>query len=38
LPPDYGCWSNPHPLFIRWRDNGIWEKLLERLVDNPDFQ
>ena len=29
LPPDYGGWSNTHRRFIRWRDKGIWEKLLE---------
>lgn len=38
LPPDYGCWSNTHRRFIRWRDKGIWEKLLEKLVDSPDFE
>lgn len=38
LPPDYGCWSNTHRRFIRWRNKGIWEKLLEKLVDSPDFE
>lgn len=38
LPPDYGNWSNVHRRFIRWRDAGIWEKLLEQLVDSPDFE
>jgi transposase len=38
LPPDYGHWSNTHRRFIRWRDAGIWEKLLEQLVDSPDFE
>ena len=33
LPPDYGNWSNTHRRFIRWRNKGIWEKLLEILVD-----
>ena len=36
LPPDYGCWSNTHRRFIRWRDKGIWEQLMERLIDEPD--
>ncbi len=31
LPPDYGHWSNTHRRFIRWRDKGVWEKLLEIL-------
>ena len=38
LPPDYGHWSNTHRRFIRWRDKGIWEKLLEDLIDNPDYE
>ncbi len=38
LPPDYGHWSNTHRRFIRWRNAGIWEKLLEQLVDAPDFE
>jgi transposase len=38
LPPDYGDWSNTHRRFIRWRDKGIWEKLLEQLVVDPDFE
>ena len=24
--------------FRRWRDKGIWEKLLEILVEEPDFE
>ena len=38
LPPDYGGWSNTHRRFIRWRNSGIWEKLLEQLLDSPDFE
>jgi len=38
LPPDYGDWSNTHRCFIRWRDKGIWEKLLEVLIDDPDYE
>jgi transposase len=38
LPPDYGGWSNTHRRFIRWRDKGIWEKLLEQLVEQPDYE
>jgi len=36
LPPDLGGWSNTHRRFIRWRDAGIWEKLLNILIDDPD--
>lgn len=38
LPPDYDGWSNAHRRFIRWRDKGVWEKLLEILIDEPDDQ
>ena len=38
LPSEYGGWSNTHRRFIRWRDKGIWEKLLEVLIDEPDHE
>ena len=38
LPPDYGDWKNTHRRFCRWRDKGIWESLLEKLVVEPDFE
>jgi transposase len=38
LPPDYGNWNTVQRRFCRWRDKGIWETLLESLVDNPDFE
>jgi len=38
LPPDYGDWKNTHRRFCRWRDNGTWEGLLERLIDAPDYE
>ena len=38
LPPDLGDWKNTHRRFCRWRDKGIWERLLERLIDEPDLE
>ena len=38
LPPDYGDWKNTHRRFCRWRDRGEWERLLEILVNDPDFE
>lgn len=38
LPPDYGDWKNTHRRFCRWRDKGVWEGLLETLIDEPDFE
>ncbi|MBS4164404.1 Uncharacterized protein y4sN [Candidatus Protochlamydia amoebophila] len=36
LPPDDGGWSNTYRQFIRWRNQRIWERLLEVLIDDPD--
>lgn len=38
LPPDYGDWKNTHRRFCRWRDKGLWEKLLEILIEDPDYE
>ena len=38
LPPDYGDWNNTNRRFFRWRDKGIWEGLLEILIDDPDYE
>lgn len=38
LPPEYGGWSNTHRRFIRWRDAGVWERLLEACIDEPDME
>jgi len=38
LPPEFGGWSNVHRRFIRRRNRGVWEKLLAKLIDEPDFE
>ena len=38
LPPDYGDWKNTHRRFCRWRDRGVWERLLDSVIDEPDFE
>jgi transposase len=38
LPPEYGGWSNTNRRFCRWRDAGVWEKLLEQLVTDVDYE
>ena len=38
LPPDYGGWKNTHRRFCRWRDKGVWEGILEALIDDPDYE
>ena len=27
-----------HRRFIRWRDKGVWKKLMEILIDSPDYE
>lgn len=38
LPPEYGDWSNTHRRFCRWRDKGVRERLLEVVIEEPDFE
>ncbi len=38
LPPDYGDWKNTHRRFCRWRDKGVWEKLLETLLEESELK
>jgi len=38
LPPDYSNWNTVQRRFCRWRDKGIWENMLESIVDEPDFE
>ena len=38
LPAEYGDWKNTHRRFCRWRDSGAWEKLLEKLVTDVDYE
>ena len=33
-----GDWKNTHRRFCRWRDRGVWEKLLEVLMVEPDYE
>ena len=38
LPPDYLSWNTVQRRFCRWRDKGIWERILEALIVDPDFE
>ena len=38
LPPDLGDWKNTHRRFCRWRDRGVWEAILEKLIQEPDME
>ena len=38
LLPDYGGRKNTERRFCRWKDKGVWETILEALMDEPDLQ
>jgi transposase len=38
LPPDFGDWKNTHRRFSRWRDRGVWKKLVDNLCGEPDLE
>lgn len=38
LPPSYGHWKTVSNRFYRWRDAGVWARLLELVADDPDVE
>lgn len=38
MPPQYGNWNSVYQRFRRWRNSGLWEKILEALIVDPDFE
>ncbi len=38
LPISYGDWKNTHRRFCRWRDKGIWEKLMKQLIGERELE
>ena len=38
LPGDYGKWGTVYQRFNRWRTKGTWESILEKLIDEPDYE
>ncbi len=38
LPPEFGHWNSVFQRFRRWVRAGVFERLFERLSDEPDFE
>lgn len=38
MPQEYGKWNSTYQRFKRWRDKGVWEKVLEVLWNDPEFK
>jgi len=36
LPERYGKWKTLHKRFSRWAKAGVWERVFEHLIDDPD--
>jgi transposase len=36
LPERYGKWKSLHKRFTRWAKAGVWEKVFDHLVEDPD--
>jgi len=38
MPSEYGNWNSVAKRFRRWVENGLWEAILEKIVDDPDYE
>ena len=36
LPERYGKWKTVHKRFTRWATTGVWERVFNHLIDDPD--
>ncbi len=36
LPDRYGKWKTVHKRFTRWAKAGVWERVFEHLIEDPD--
>ena len=38
MPKEYGNWNSVAKRFYRWVEKGLWESILEKIVENPDYE
>lgn len=38
LPTEYGKFNAVHRRYKRWCDKGIWDQILAKLMDEPDYE
>ena len=38
LPAEFGDWNTVFQRFRRWAKKGVWERVFNALIENPDFE
>ena len=38
LPEEFGKWNSVFQRFRRWAKKGVWQRVFNALIDNPDFE
>ena len=38
LPQEFGNWNSVFQRFRRWARKGVWERIFNALLENPDFE